>query len=125
MAIKLHKWTGTITSPDSYDSSIPSPNWYGSDGTTSFALLDEDFAKLCKSSEDDLAVTTTTAHKNWVKSSSPHSKIIRKNCQEAIRKEYGIEDELEALRTDDSTVKTAIAKIVAVYTTKLSALVGD
>tara|TARA_B100001248_G_C27245691_1_gene391448 strand:- start:164 stop:529 length:366 start_codon:yes stop_codon:yes gene_type:complete len=121
MAQKLYKWTGTLTQPDSYDSSIVRPQWYGNN----LAFLDTEFAKLCKSSNDDFAATTAADDKAWVKANSKEAKQIRAECQIAIRKEYGIEDELEALRSDDKTVKDAIAKIVAVYTKQLSALVGD
>jgi hypothetical protein len=121
MAKKLYKWTGTLTEPDSYDSTIAPPAWYGNN----LAYLDTKFAALCTSDNDDLAATTSADDKNWVKTSSKQARRIRKECQKAIRKEYAIEDELEALRTDDSTVKTAIANIVAVYTAQLSALVGD
>ena len=121
MAQKLYKWTGDIIQPDSYDSSMARPHWYGN----GLALLDTDFAKLCKSSNNDLAATTAADDKAWVKANSRQAKTIRKECQRAIRAEYGIEDELEALRTDDKTVKDAIAAIVAVYTKQLSAFVGD
>lgn len=121
MAQKLYKWTGDLTQPDAYDSEIERPHWYGNN----LAFLDTAFAALCSSSEDDFAVTTAADDKTWVKTHSRQAKIIRKECQIAIRKQFNIEDELQALRTDDSTVKTAIANIVAVYTAQLSALVGD
>ena len=121
MAQKLYKWTGELTQPDSYDSTIVKPQWY----SNNLALLDTEFAKLCKSSNNDLAATTAADDKAWVKANSRMAKSIRSECQAAIRAKYGIEDELEALRTDDKTVKDAIAAIVAVYTKQLSALVGD
>jgi hypothetical protein len=121
MAQKLYKWTGNLIQPDGYDSTFARPQWYGNN----LAYLDTGFAALCSSSNDDFAATTATADKDWVKANSQQAKVIRKECQVAIRKQFGIEDELEALRTDDSTVKTAIATIVAEYTAQLSALVGD
>jgi len=121
MAQKLYKWTGDLIQPDGYDSTFAPPQWYGN----KLGYLDTGFAALCSSSNDDFAATTEADDKAWVKSNSKQAKIIRKECQIAIRKQFNIEDELQALRTDDSTVKTAIANIVAVYTAQLSALVGD
>lgn len=126
MAQKLYKWTGTITSPDGYDSDLAAPQWYGYDGEgVGFALLDTAFAGNCSSSNDDLAATTAADDKAWVKSNSRQSKILNKQCRQEIRRSYSLEDELKAYRTDDSTVKTAIANIVATYATKKNALVGD
>lgn len=126
MAQKLYKWTGILTSPDSYDSEIPAPKWYGTDESgVSYGFLDTTFAANCSSSNNDFAATTATAAKDWVKSNSPQAKRLNKECREEIRKSYSLESELKAYRTDDSTVKTAIANIVAGYTTKKNALVGD
>lgn len=121
MAQKLYKWTGDLIQPDGYDSTFARPQWYGNN----LAYLDTGFAALCSSSNDDFAATTAADDKAWVKANSRQARSIRKECQRAIRAEYAIEDELEALRTNDSTVKDAIAAIVAVYTAQLSALVGD
>ncbi len=121
MAQKLYKWTGDLIQPDSYDSSFAAPQWYGNN----LAYLDTGFAALCSSSNDDFAATTATADKDWVKSNSPQAIRYNKECVAEIRASYSINDELKALRTDDSTVKTAIANIVASYTTKKNALVGD
>ena len=126
MAQKLYKWTGTLTSPDAYDSALPAPQWYGTDGDgVSYGFLDTVFASDCSSSNDDLAATTATTAKDWVKANAIQAKRLNKQCKEEIRKSYSLEDELKAYRTDDSTVKTAIGNIVASYTTKKNALVGD
>ena len=45
MAQKLYKWTGILTSPDSYDSEIPAPKWYGTDENgVGYGFLDTTFA---------------------------------------------------------------------------------
>ena len=121
MAQRLYKWTGELTQPDSYDSTFAAPQWYGNN----LAYLDTGFAALCSSSNDDFAATTATADKDWVKANSPQAKRLNKECREEIRRSYSLESELKAYRTDDSTVKTAIADIVAGYATKKNALVGD
>ena len=78
MAQKLYKWTGDIIEPTAWESSIKAPQWYGSDDDgVSYAFLDEDFAKLCKSSKDDLAATTASSAKTWVKTKSQEAKIIK------------------------------------------------
>ncbi len=126
MAQKLYKWTGDITEPDGYDSELEAPQWYGYDEDgNGYALLEADYASSCSSSNDDLAATTATADKNWVKTNSPQAKILNQECVEEIRQSYSIDDELQALRTDDATVKDAIAAIVASCVTKKNALVGD
>lgn len=126
MAQALYKWTGDITEPDGYDSEWEAPQWYGYDDSgNGYAFLEADYAALCSSSNDDLAATTATADKSWVKANSPQAKNLNRECVEEIRQSYSIDDELEALRTDDSTVKDAIAAIVASCTTKKNALVGD
>ena len=89
------------------------------------AYLDTAFASQCSSSNDDLAATTAAEHKTWVKSNSRQAARLNKRCREEIRATYSLEDELKAYRTDDSSVKTAIANIVAGYTAKKNALVGD
>lgn len=121
MAQKLYKWTGDLVQPNGYDSTFARPQWYGNN----LAYLDTGFAALCSSSNDDFAATTAADDKNWVKSNSPQAQRLNKECREEIRKAYSLEDELKAYRTDDSTVKTAIADIVASYATKKNALVGD
>lgn len=121
MAQKLYKWTGELTQPDSYDSTFARPQWYGNN----LAYLDTGFAALCSSSNDDFAATTAADDKAWVKANSPQALRYNKECVEEIRASYSIDAEFKALRTDDSTVKTAIANIVASYTTKKNALVGD
>ena len=126
MAQKLYKWTGTLTSPDGYDSELPPPQWYGTDDNgVSYGFLDTTFAANCSSSENDFAATTASAAKDWVKANSKQAMRLNKQCREEIRKSYSLESELKAYRTDDSAVKTAIANIVASYTTKKNALVGD
>lgn len=126
MAQKLYKWTGDITEPDGYDSEWAAPEWYGYDENgNGFALLEADYAALCSSSNDDLAATTATADKNWVKQNSVQAISLNQQCVEEIRASYSINDELKALRTDDTAVKTAIAAIVTSYQTKKNALVGD
>ena len=126
MAQKLYKWTGTLTPPDGYDSELPAPQWYGTDDNgVSYAFLDTAFAAECSSSEKDFAVTTSSTAKDWVKANSIQAARLNKECRNEIRQSYSLESELKAYRTDDSTVKTAIAKIVAGYTTKKNALVGD
>ena len=126
MAQKLYKWTGSLTSPDSYDSELDAPQWYGyNDSGVGLAYLNTTFAGQCSSSNDDFAATTAAEHKTWVKSNSRQAARLNKQCREEIRATYSLEDELKAYRTDDSTVKTAIANIVAGYTAKKNALVGD
>lgn len=121
MAQKLYKWTGDLIQPDSYDSEFAAPQWYGNN----LAYLDTGFAALCSSSNDDVAATTATDDKDWVKSNSPQAQRYNKECVEEIRALYSMDDELKALRTDDTTVKTAIANIVSSWSTKKNALVGD
>jgi len=123
--LNLYKWTGSIQEPGNYDSAIKAPVWYGSDGTTSFALLETDFATLCSSSEDDLAITVSDDDKAWVKANSREAKKIRKECNEAVRKQFSVDDELGILRTDDTVGKATIKSIVDVYTLKLANIVGD
>jgi hypothetical protein len=125
MAQALYKWTGQITTPSEYDSALAAPVWYGNNGDTGYAFLDTAFAALCTSSNDDLATTTDAADKAWVKNNSAAARLIKDRCQEAIRAQYNIEDELKALRTSDTTVQTAIAAIVAPFSAELDALVGD
>ena len=88
MAQKLYKWTGDIIEPTAWESSIKAPQWYGSDDDgVSYAFLDEDFAKLCKSSKDDLAATTASSAKTWVKTKSQEAKIINNQCKlQQVRK---------------------------------------
>ena len=126
MAQKLYKWTGDITQPESWDSAFAAPQWYGydSDGN-GYAFLDTDYAALCSSSNSDLAATTATADKDWVKNNSRDAAIIDADCRREIRESYSLEDELKALRTDDTTTKNAIAAIVTASNTKKNALVGD
>lgn len=126
MAQKLYKWTGDLIQPDSYDSAFAAPKWYGTDEDgVGYAFLDVEFAKLIGSSNDDVAVTTASDAKTFVKTKSRQAKELDRHCREDIRKSYSLEDELKAYRTDDSTVKTAIANIVSGYATKKNALVGD
>lgn len=126
MAQKLYKWTGDIIQPEAYDSAYEAPQWYGYDSDDNgYAFLNTDYAALCSSSNADLAATTATADKNWVKSSSRDAYIIDAECRKEIREAYSLEDELKALRTDDTTVKTAIAAIVTTHSAKKDALVGD
>lgn len=124
MALKFYKYTGSIIEVN-YDSAIPRPVWYRGDGTTSYALLDDEYVKLTDSTEDDLAVTTASSAKDWVKANSKQAKKIRKNCSQHIRAEYTIDQELKMARTDDTAGKAAIKAIVDVYTAKINALVGD
>ena len=126
MAQALYKWTGDLTQPESWDSSYEAPQWYGydSDGN-GYAYLNTDYAALCSSSNSDLATTTATADKDWVKDNSPQAKEIDAECRADIRASYSLEDELKALRTDDTTTKDAIAAIVTASNTKKNALVGD
>lgn len=130
MAQKLYKWTGDIIEPTAWESSMKAPQWYGSDDDgVSYAFLDEDFAKLCKSSKDDLAATTASSAKTWVKTKSQEAKIINNQCKDTIRQTYTLEDELQANRTastdDGKAVLDAIAKIVADHSKLKDALVGD
>ena len=125
MAQALYKWTGQITTPSEYDSALAAPVWYGFNGDTGLAFLDTAYAALCSSANDDLATTTAAADKAWVKSNSAAARLIKDRCQEAIRAEYNIEDELKALRTSDTTTQAAIAAIVAPFSAELDALVGD
>jgi hypothetical protein len=130
MAQKLYKWTGTLTQPDAYDSSFAAPQWYGTDSDgVGYAFLDTEFAKLIKSSNDDVAATTASAAKTFVLTNSRQAKFINKECVKAIRKKYSIDDELQANRTASSTEGKAvlddIASIVAAHQTRKNALVGD
>ena len=124
MALKFYKYTGTMVDVN-YDSAIPRPIWYGSDGTSSYALLDDEYVKLTDSTEDDLAVTTSSSAKVWVKTKSRQAKKIRKNCETHIRSEYTISQELKMSRINDTEGKAAIKAIVDVYTAQINALVGD
>lgn len=126
MAQALYKWTGDLTQPESWDSSFEAPQWYGyDDDGNGYAYLDTGYAALCSSSNDDLATTTATADKDWVKANSKQALEIDAECRADIRASYSLEDELKALRTDDTTVKNAIAAIVTASNTKKNALVGD
>ena len=126
MAQKLYKWTGKLSMPTSYESTIVRPYFYGcNDDGVCYAYLDTAIANNCSSSENDFAATTASADKTWVKENSSAAKLLNKQCREEIRKSYSLEDELKAYRTDDSAVKKAIGDIVASYTTKKNALVGD
>lgn len=124
MAYKFYKYTGSIEEVN-YDSAIPRPHWYGGDGTTSYALLDDDYKALVDSSEGDLAVTSVSGDKAWVKANSRQAKKIRKKCTQHIRSEYTIDQELKMARIDDTAGKAAIKAIVDVYTAQINALVGD
>ena len=123
MAINLYKYTGEMTEPTSWDSALAAPVWYGGDGTTYYAFLDADYAALCDA--DDLAITTASDDKAWVKTNSRAAKILKKECRDTIRKSYTLEDELAMARTDDTAGKAAITAIVDSYTVKIAALVGD
>ena len=86
MAQKLYKWTGDIIEPTAWESSMKAPQWYGSDDDgVSYAFLDEDFAKLCKSSKDDLAATTASSAKTWVKTPYTKFSFIRANPDLSVR----------------------------------------
>jgi hypothetical protein len=124
MAQKLYKWTGDITSPESWDSALPAPEWYGvDDNGVSYALLDTAFAADCTAT--DLAVTTATTAKDWVKKNSPQANTIDNDCLEKIRESYTINDELKAHRTNDTEVLNAIGAIVTTHQALKNALVGD
>ena len=123
MAINLYKYTGEMTEPKSWDSDLAAPVWYGGDGTTYYAFLDDEYAALCTA--DDLAVTTAADDKAWVKTNSRQAKSLRKECRDTIRKTYTLEDELAMARTDDTDGKAAITAIVDSYSVKIAALVGD
>lgn len=126
MAQALYKWTGDLIEPSSWDSAFEAPQQYGvDDNGNGYAYLDTGYAALCSSSEDDLATTTATADKDWVKTNSKQAKEYDRLCVEEIRASYSIDDEFKALRTDDTAVKTAIANIVSSWTTKKNELVGD
>tara|TARA_B100000902_G_scaffold289097_1_gene275319 strand:+ start:3647 stop:4036 length:390 start_codon:yes stop_codon:yes gene_type:complete len=129
MAQKLYKWTGDIIQPTEWAGDI-APAWYGTDDSgNSYAYLDEDYAKLCKSSKDDLSATTASNAKTWVKTNSRTAKTLSAECRSEIRTKYSIDDEFEANRTSSTesgkAVLDDIAKIVASYATKKNALVGD
>ena len=124
MAQKLYKWTGNITQPTSWDSALPAPEWYGTDDNgVSYGFLDTAFAADCTAT--DLAATTATAAKDWVKQNSRQAKELNNLCQEEIRESYSLTAELKAHRTNDTAVLTAIGDIVSAYQTKKNALVGD
>jgi hypothetical protein len=125
MASNLYKYTGDMVEPKGYDSTWPSPVWYGGDGTTFYAFLDERTAGVCESSNSDLAATTNADDKAWVKANSRETKLINKQCQDAIRAVYSLEDELGMARTNDTAGKAAIAIIVDAHKVKINALVGD
>ena len=129
MAQKLYKWTGEMIQPTEWSGNT-APVWYGTDDSgNSYAYLDEDYAKLCKSSKDDLSATTASTAKTWVKTSSVDAKRLSAECRSEIRSKYSIDDEFEANRTASTDTGKAvlddIAKIVASYATQKNALVGD
>lgn len=126
MAQALYKWTGELTQPESWDSSYETPQWYGYDDSgNGYAYLDTDYAALCSSSNSDMATTTATADKDWVKANSPQAKQMDADCVAEIRGSYSIDDELKAHRTSDTATLTAIGTIVSGWATKKNALVGD
>lgn len=130
MAQKLYKWTGGIIQPTQWDSSYVAPAWYGTDDDgVSYAFLDTGYADLCSSSEDDLAVTTASSAKAWVKANSISAQGLNIECVREIRAKYSVDDELKANRTSSTDAGKAvlddIGTIVASYATKKNALVGD
>ena len=130
MAQKLYKWTGDMIQPTEFGGDCLAPVWYDTDDSgNSYAFLDENYAKLCKSSKDDMAVTTASTAKAWVKANSREAKVLSAQCRQEIREKYSIEDEFQANRTASTDTGKAvlddIATIVASYATKKNALVGD
>ena len=130
MAQKLYKWTGEVVQPTQWDSSFVAPAWYGTDDDgVSYAFLDTGYAELCSSSNDDVAVTTASTAKTWVKTNSISAKNLNAECVREIRNKYSIDDELKANRTSSTDAGKAvldeIGTIVASYVTKKNALVGD
>tara|TARA_B100000459_G_C8571777_1_gene199015 strand:- start:751 stop:1125 length:375 start_codon:yes stop_codon:yes gene_type:complete len=124
MASKLYKWTGSIKQPSSFDGDPPM--WYGTDESgVSYAWLTTTYASACESENDDLAATTSSDAKTWVKQNSIQALTLNEECKREIRKTYSLEDELKANRTNDTTVLNAIGTIVTSYQTKKNALVGD
>ena len=108
-----------------YDSALPAPQWYGyNDSGVGLAFLDTAFASQC-SYLMTILLQLRLPTQTWVKSNSRQAAGLNKRCREEIRATYSLEDELKAYGTDDSSVKTAMANIVAGYTAKKNALVGD
>jgi len=124
MAQALYTWTGDLTGPESWDSALPPPEWYGvDDNGLSYGFLDTTFAADC--SATGFASTTSADAKAWVKKNSPQAKAIDNDCLEKIRKSYTINDELKAHRTNDTEVLNAIGAIVTTHQALKNALVGD
>lgn len=125
MAQSLYKWTGSLVQPTSFDGD-EAPAWYGTDDNgVSYAFLTSAYANACTVANDDLAVTTASAAKTWVKENSKQAIAIDADCVNEIRKKYTVDQEFAAHRTSNTTVLNDIASIVATHQALKDALVGD
>ena len=125
MAQSLYKWTGPLVQPETF-SGDETPAWYGTDDNgVSYAFLTSAYAGACTVENDDLAVTTASAAKTWVKENSPQAKIINSDCVLAIRAKYTVDQEFAAHRTNNTTVLNDIGAIVTAHQAMKDALVGD
>ena len=125
MAQSLYKWTGSLVQPASFDGD-EAPAWYGTDDNgVSYAFLTSAYAGACTAEKDDLAVTTASAAKTWVKENSKQAMAIDADCVNEIRKKYTVDQEFAAHRTSNTTVLNDIASIVATHQALKDALVGD
>ena len=125
MAQSLYKWTGSLVQPSSFDGDEP-PAWYGTDDNgVSYAFLTSAYANACTVENDDLAVTTASAAKTWVKENSKQAMAIDADCVSDIRSKYTVDQEFAAHRTSNTTVLNDIAAIVTAHQALKDALVGD
>ena len=125
MAHSLYKWTGPLVQPASFDGD-EAPAWYGTDENgVSYAFLTSAYAGACTVENDDLAVTTASAAKTWVKENSKQAMAIDAECVEEIRKKYTVDQEFAAHRTSNTTVLNDIGAIVTAHQALKDALVGD
>ena len=125
MAQSLYKWTGSLVQPSSFDGDEP-PAWYGTDDNgVSYAFLTSAYANACTVENDDLAVTTASAAKTWVKENSKQAMAIDADCVSEIRSKYTVDQEFAAHRTSNTTVLNDIAAIVTAHQALKDALVGD
>lgn len=125
MAQSLYKWTGPLVQPASFDGD-EAPAWYGTDADgVSYALMTSAYAGACTVENDDLAVTTASAAKTWVKENSKQAMAIDAECVAEIRKKYTVDQEFAAHRTSNTTVLNDIGAIVTAHQALKDALVGD
>ncbi len=120
MAIKLYKFDvprRDLVQPKEYDGSMSPPKWWPGQ----YASLDTKFADLMVKLNRDVKfekgdADTVKAVKAALKSDTDNQKKRR------IRAKYTLDDELQALRTNNKTVKDDIASIVAAVESERDAL---